>query len=108
MRSGNEALVSAAEQGAAIAVTFSQPINHRSIQVKGSNAGIAAPTEEDRQAAFRQMAGLREKLKAIEYPVHFADAYCHVDADDLVAFDFDLDTAFVQTPGPGAGAELKP
>lgn len=107
MRAGNEELVSAAERGEPVAATFSQPVTHRSIQVKGSNSGIAAPTENDRLAALRQMDGLREELREIEFTARFAEAYCHVDPDELVAIDFDLDTAFVQTPGPGAGAELK-
>src|SRR5262245_35076485 len=35
-RPGNEGLLAAAERGARIAATFTQPFTHRSIQVKGS------------------------------------------------------------------------
>ncbi len=53
------------------------------------------------------MAGLGEELRDVDYTARFTAAFCAVDPDDLVAIDFDPTSAFVQTPGPGAGAELK-
>jgi hypothetical protein len=106
-RSGNEALLTIAQRGGRVSATFSQPITHRSIQVKGRDARLETPTETDRQEAVRQMTGLRNELVEVDYPPAFADAHCFVDPSDLVAIDITLDAAFVQTPGPGAGAELK-
>lgn len=105
--SGNEELAAVAQRGGRIAATFSQPVTHRSIQVKGSRAAVATPTDEDRQAAVGQREGLRVQLIEVGYPQAFAAAYCRVDPADVVAIDLTLDAAFVQTPGPGAGAELK-
>lgn len=107
-RQGNEGLLDAVERGGAIAATFSQPTTHRSIQIKGSGAVIVPATGEDRLEALRQTDGLRVELIEIGYPPAFAAAYRHVVEDDLVAIDLTPDAAFVQTPGPGAGAELKP
>ncbi len=107
-RPGNEGLLAMVEQGAAIAITFSQPITHRSIQVKGSRGVVAALEEADRLEAVRQSRGIRGELVDVGYAPTFAEAYCRVDLDILVALDLTLDAAFVQTPGPGAGAELKP
>ncbi|MBO6717295.1 MAG: hypothetical protein JJ913_04985 [Rhizobiaceae bacterium] len=105
---GNEGLLEAVERGGAIAATFSQPTTHRSIQIKGSGAVVLPADEEDRREALRQTDGLRLELIYIGYPPAFAAAYRHVAEDDLVAVDLTPDAAFVQTPGPGAGAELKP
>ena len=107
-RPGNEGLLAMVEQGAPIAITFSQPITHRSIQVKGSRGAITTLDEEDRLESVRQSQGIRQELVDVGYPPSFAEAYCRVDPDILVALDLTLDAAFVQTPGPGAGAELKP
>ena len=106
-RAGNEELLTMVERGAGIAVTFSQPVTHRSIQVKGSRGVVAAPDEEDRREVLRQSQGMRRELIEVGYPTAFAEAYCMIDPDIIVAVDFTLDAAFVQTPGPGAGAELK-
>lgn len=108
MRRGNEGLLTIVQRGGGVAATFSQPITHRSIQVKGARAVMTEATDEDRQAAVRQIDGLRRELLEIDYPLAFAAAYCTVDTADLVAVDLTPDAAFVQTPGPGAGAELKP
>ena len=105
--SGNDELVTVAQRGGRVAATFSQPITHRSIQLKGSGASVATPADEDRVAAVRQRDGLREELIEVGYLPTFAEAYCRVEPGDVVAIDITLDTAFVQTPGPGAGAELK-
>jgi hypothetical protein len=107
-RPGNERLLTMVEGGGAIAITFSQPITHRSIQVKGSRGVVAMLAEEDRLESVRQSQGIRQELVDVGYPSSFAEAYCRVDPDILVALDLTLDAAFVQTPGPGAGAELKP
>lgn len=107
-RPGNERLLAMAERGARIAITFSQPFTHRSIQVKGSQAGVAAPDERDKREAVRQSRGICRELVEVDYPPAFAEAYCRVDPDIIVALDLTLDAAFVQTPGPGAGAQLKP
>lgn len=106
-RRGNEAVVTVAERGGHVAATFSQPVTHRSIQVKGARASVATPTDEDRQAAVRQRMGLRGELIDVGHASAFASAYCNVDPGDIAAIDITLHAAFVQTPGPGAGAELK-
>jgi hypothetical protein len=107
-RPGNEGLLAMVEQGAGIAITFTGPFTHRSIQVKGSHAVVVASDEVDKQEAVRQSQGMRRELVEVDYPPAFAAAYCRVDTDVVVTVVLTLDAAFVQTPGPGAGAELKP
>ncbi|GAB4363189.1 MAG: hypothetical protein Kow0026_27550 [Oricola sp.] len=107
-RAANAPLLDLARRGAGLAATFSQPFTHRSIQVKGSGAVVAEPGRDDLSRAVRQADGLRRELVEVQYAPDFAAAYCTVDEADLAAIDITLDSAFVQTPGPGAGAELKP
>jgi len=106
-RAGNEALLAIVRRGGRFAATFSQPLTHRSIQVKGSHATVGIMGEEDRQHAIRQTRGLCRELIEIGHSADFANAYCDLTNGELVAIDIVLTVAFVQTPGPGAGAELK-
>ena len=107
MRPGNETILDMVARGAGVAATFSRPITNRSIQVKGSQAEVVEPPEEDRRLAASQHDGLRRELISINYTPAFSAAYCAVDEARVVAIDMTLDAAFVQTPGPNAGAELK-
>ncbi|MFZ2101246.1 MAG: hypothetical protein WAU86_11845 [Oricola sp.] len=108
MRSHNPSLLAVVERGGGVAATFSWPITHRSIQIKGSRAAVAEPDDEDRDIAVMQHDRLRRDLVEINYSPAFSAAYCRVDPHDIVAIDFTPEAAFAQTPGPGAGAELKP
>jgi len=107
-RSRNAGLLTIVERGGGFAVTFSRPYTHRSIQVKGAKPVIALAETADCRAAAEQCEALRRELVAVGYPPSFAAAYCHVDGEDIVGIDLVPAAAFVQTPGPGAGAELKP
>lgn len=107
-RSANGPVLDVVARGGGVAATFSQPVTHRSIQVKGSAARVVEVDAEDRCQAVRQSEGLRRELVEVFYPPVFAATYCAVDEADLVAVEVTPDAAFVQTPGPGAGAELKP
>lgn len=108
LRPANGRLLALVERGGSVAATFSRPTDHRSIQVKGSRAVIAPADDDDRRAAVAQSDGLRQELIDVDYSPAFASAYCHVEVSDIVAVDLRPDAAFAQTPGPGAGAELKP
>lgn len=108
LRPGNERLLELVARGGGVAATFSRPADHRSIQIKGSSAAVSRPGEGDAALAARQHDGLRRELLAVNYPPDFAAAYCAVPEGDVVAIDLVPEAAFAQTPGPGAGAELKP
>lgn len=105
--SGNEALLSSAVSGTPVAATFSRPITHRSIQVKGVATGQAKLEDIDRAAAHDQMAGLDRELREVDYRARFTAAFCHVVAENLAGIDIQPQAVFAQTPGPGAGAELR-
>ena len=89
-----------------IAVVFSQPSTHRTIQLKGSDARVARVTGADRVIAQRHLLAWVQDLQLIGYAADFARAV-RGEAPDLVAVAFTLASAFLQTPGPAAGTRLR-
>lgn len=106
--SSNSALLDAVRDGGGLAVTFTRPTTHRSIQLKAAAAQIGALAPEDAPAARTQTAAFSADLVACGHPDEFAQAYCIFEPHDLTAVDFVPGQAFVQTPGPGAGSALSP
>ena len=91
-----------------MAATFSQPGSHRSIQLKAPAAAAREAEPADAPAADAQSRVFRDLLIAAAYPDAFATTYCSAGGQPLVAIEFVPESAFVQTPGPGAGARLEP
>lgn len=89
-----------------IAVVFSQPSTHRTIQLKGGDAERVATTAEDLSACVAQEKNWVADLMKLGYAEGFARALHHVPLDELVAVRFTASSAFSQTPGPHAGAKL--
>jgi hypothetical protein len=107
-RTGHGALLAALRGGAPIAVTVTEPTRHRSIQLKGKSASETAATVADGMARAVQSREFRDRIVASGYTEALANGYCFADPEDIVAFDFTSEEAFVQTPGPNAGSALKP
>lgn len=89
-----------------LAVVFSEPSSHRSIQVKGVAAVIRDGTTSDQPILARYLASMEHELGRIGYPPIYAHAMLRHHPDDLVAISFTPAAAFDQTPGPKAGAAL--
>jgi hypothetical protein len=104
----NVALLTALEGGSGIAVTFTMPSTHRSIQVKASSVRFASLTATDRVAAAEQVAAFRADLVRVGYAADFAAGYTSHELHGLAAVEFLPEHAFVQTPGPSAGSALQP
>lgn len=88
-----------------IAVVFSQPSTHRTLQVKGSDARVAAAGAEDLAAAQVHLASWVEDMQRIGYSVPFARAV-RGEPTEIVAVTFTPLAVFEQTPGPAAGRQL--
>ena len=88
-----------------VAVVFSQPSTHRTIQLKGSDARVARVTAADRSVAARHLRDWSEDLCRIGYTPEFAHAVRGA-APRLAAIAFTPSAAFQQTPGPGAGQPI--
>jgi hypothetical protein len=105
--SSNLRLLDALRDGARLAVTFTQPTTHRSIQLKAPGARLVAANASDAPAAIVQTAAFRRELMEIGYDDTFAAGYCGFETHDLVTITFRPEQAFVQTPGPSAGSALQ-
>ena len=86
-----------------IAVCFSRPGDHRSVQLKGGVVSIREADETDRTAIDRYRQLLSEALRAVGVPPRLSRRFAHWPA---MAVRFRVQAVFVQTPGPGAGAPL--
>jgi hypothetical protein len=104
----NPALVSALRESRAIAVVFSQPSTHRTIQLKGTDARVEAAGPRDREGARRWTEGFVAELAGMGYTASLVETFLWCDPEGLVSVSFTPCAAFQQTPGPGAGAPLAP
>jgi hypothetical protein len=105
--SNRELLLAIARSGT-IAVTFTQPSTHRSLQLKARGARTTETEPTDGRLAELQTAAFKAELIEDGYWEDFAERYCAFDAGRLAAIEFVPEQAFVQTPGPGAGSPLQP
>ena len=90
-----------------IAVVFSQPRQHRAIQLKGVDAVVVPLADEDPHlvAAYRRRLGA--EVAPLGYRDAFVQAVMSVVPGDVVAVGFTPSAAFLQTPGPKAGTRLR-
>lgn len=89
-----------------IAVVFSQPTTHRTLQVKGSSIGGRAATEHDLPALQRYLESMEYEICSIGHRADLVRAMLAFQLADLVAISFSPEQAFDQTPGPKAGSAL--
>lgn len=89
-----------------IAVVFSEPSTHRTLQLKGSGASVGPLQRGD----VGLLARYRDAMVAEICPLGYAEALIRAmlacPVDDAVAVTFRPAQAFSQTPGPGAGRPL--
>ncbi|MBP6778753.1 MAG: pyridoxamine 5'-phosphate oxidase family protein [Piscinibacter sp.] len=89
-----------------IAVVFSEPATHRTVQLKGGDAIIAAAGPDDalHLRAYREAFGAA--IGELGYPAQVAQTILEVTDIDLLAVHFTPQAGFDQTPGPRAGQAL--
>lgn len=89
-----------------IAVVFSSPSSHRSVQVKGTGINGRAATAHDLPLLLRYRQAMEFEICSIGYRLEFLHAMLAFELEDLVAISFTPTHAFDQTPGPKAGSPL--
>ncbi|MDM0023955.1 hypothetical protein [Variovorax saccharolyticus] len=89
-----------------IAVVFSQPISHRTVQVKARRAELRAAVESDRPLLGRYLRSMEDEVACVGYDARFVRAMLAFDLADVVAIRFTPTEAYDQTPGPRAGSAL--
>jgi hypothetical protein len=88
-----------------VAVSFSRPIDHRSLQVKGRVTAIRNSSEAERALQERYLIAYVEQLYLVGLPRSLAR---RVRSWPSVAVSLQIDDVFVQTPGPSAGRRVDP
>lgn len=91
-------------ENGAIAVVLSQPLTHRTVQLKGRVEEIRPAREEERESVERHAAGFDAEVEAIGLPPAVVKRRtrwpCH-------AVTFVVAEAYEQTPGPRAGEPIE-
>jgi len=90
-------------ENGALAVVLSQPLTHRTVQLKGRAETIRPARDDEREAVERGAAGFDAEVEAIGLPPAVvrrrAKWPCH-------AVTFVVAEAYEQTPGPRAGEPM--
>ena len=90
-----------------IAVVFSEPISHRTVQLKALKIEeTRAATDADKPALARYLRSMQHEIGLIGFPSAYTNAMLHYRFEDLVAVRFVPTLAYDQTPGPKAGRDL--
>jgi hypothetical protein len=103
----SEAVLRDLRAGGRIAVVFSRPSTHETLQLKGPGAAVVPLEHGDRALVRAYGESLAEEIRALGYEDPFVSALAIVAADDAVGIAFRPTAAFVQTPGPSAGQPLE-
>jgi len=90
----------------AVAVVFCQPSTNRSVQLKGFDAGEVALGPGDREAMAAHLEYMIEEMALVGFSEAHARASFGIGDRQVAAIAFTPSAAFVQTPGPRAGARL--
>lgn len=100
------ALVEAVRQSGAVAAVFSLPSTHETIQLKATDAGVQEPVPGDIVLAGRYVEAFAAELEPYGYSGEVIRAVLWCDPAELRVIAFTPTAAFLQTPGPRAGARL--
>lgn len=93
--------------GGPIAVVFSRPSTHRTLQVKGIRATVAPLARGDRDAMLDYGRSFGGEILMLAWDDTFATAMTTGVGEDAVAAVFVPAALYDQTPGPGAGRLLE-
>ncbi|WP_235501157.1 MULTISPECIES: hypothetical protein [unclassified Hydrogenophaga] len=89
-----------------LAVVFSQPSSHKTVQLKTRGARLREAREDDAPALQRYLRGMERELTQIGFGPRYARAMLAHRLDDVVAIEFEPELAFDQTPGSKAGQPI--
>jgi len=106
-KSKSAAVIDAVRATRAVAAVFSLPSSHRSVQLKGTDAKVGAAAAGDYDMVERYVEAFARELEPLGYSGAMARTLLWLDPADLATLSFTPSAAFMQTPGPGAGAPLR-
>jgi hypothetical protein len=100
-------LVADVRRCARIAVVFSRPSTHRTLQLKGDDARVRAAGSDEAASIPAYVEAFAREIGLLGHTEEQARTMFEFRAEDLVAIDFTPNAAFEQTPGPKAGTPLR-
>ena len=89
-----------------VAVVFSEPLSHRTVQVKAQAAELRPAQASDLPLLRRYLASMEHEVACVGFDARFVRAMLACPLEDTVAIRFRPSQAFDQTPGPRAGTPL--
>ena len=89
-----------------IAVVFSEPSTHRSVQLKASRVEMRSADAGDAPVLASYLRAMEQEVQQVGFPPPLTRAMLAHRIEDVVALRFTPEQAFEQTPGPRAGAAL--
>ena len=92
--------------GRSLAVVFSDPPTHRTLQVKGSPLEVRPLEVAEQEAVAAYRTAFVARLAPLGFPEPLVRALLDCPDGDLVAVRFRPEAAFIQTPGAQAGSAL--
>ena len=105
-RSGSRQLLQDIAATGHLAVVFSEPSTHRTVQLKATRAEIRNAGEDDVPVLAAYLKSMEHEILQVGIPPPLTRAMLAHRLDDVVAVRFTPEQAFDQTPGPRAGAAL--
>jgi hypothetical protein len=105
-RSQSQQLLHDIAQTGEIAVVFSVPSSHQTLQLKARRATQRPATADDLPVLQAYQRSMEEEVGRVGYGPCYVAAMLAAPLDDVVAVRFTPTSAFDQTPGPRAGAAL--
>jgi len=102
----NQAVLENIRATHSIAVVFSRPGTHKTIQLKATDARIDSVEKSDLPLIKNYCDSLAEELLSLGYPPAFVNTFVLPQHKADTAIHFTPLTAFSQTPGPKAGRKL--
>jgi hypothetical protein len=104
-KQGAPVLRALAENGA-IAVVFSQPSTHKTLQIKGGDAVLVALDPDDHRLVAAYRTAFARELGALGYEEIAAYTILSYPSSDIVGLRFTPAEVYLQTPGPKAGERI--
>jgi hypothetical protein len=101
-----QALLAAVRATSAVAAVFCEPATDRTIQLKGTDASVVPMTATDSARLPAYADAMVAQMALCGFSEAYARTAWDMSPDELVAVTFTPVAAFVQTPGPRAGAPL--
>jgi hypothetical protein len=105
-RSSSRQLIQDIASTGQLAVVFSEPSTHRTVQLKASRAEIRSAVPGDAPVLAAYLVSMEHEIQQVGFAPPLTRAMLAHQFDDVVAVRFTPEQAFDQTPGPRAGAAL--